>query len=406
MGICFSAADILLPDFDKVDTLRWAVIACDQYTSQPEYWEKVKKLVGGAPSTLGLILPEVYLPAEPDRVAQIHDAMELYERSLLRGFEDAMLYVERTQPDGRVRRGLVGKVDLEAYDFHKGAGTPIRATEATVLERIPPRMAVRRDAALELPHVMLLMNDPTDGIFRELSRGEGEWLYDFDLMLDAGHVRGRLLSGEEKERVTAAMSALGGEDGFLFAVGDGNHSLATAKACYEELKETLGAEAAADHPARYALAEVVNLHDKALDFEPIYRVMFGVEPPAVFAELADYAAALSGGEAPQSVTCLYAGERRTLSFAHPSCPLTVGTLQEFIDGYLSRHGEASVDYIHGERALHELSAREDALGFLFTGMRKEELFPAVAAGGALPRKTFSMGHADDKRFYLECRKIK
>lgn len=411
-------ADILLPDFTKVDGSKWAVVACDQYTSEPEYWERVARTVGDEPSTLRLVLPEVYLEESHDRIPGIQETMNSYIRNLLVAHRSQMIYLERTQSNGRVRRGLIGMVDLEHYDYRAGSTSLIRATEGTVLERIPPRLEVRRDATLELPHVMLLIDDPACNVIEPLA-AKTEQLplaYEFDLMENAGHVKAHFLDSVSLGRVTSALERLispeyvesrYGADvaPLLFAVGDGNHSLATAKAAYEEIKQAYG-ERALRHPARYALVEVVNLHDDALHFEPIYRVLFNVEPNDVLGALEEYSFGLSGTAAPQQARFVTANRRGTIHFGAPSEQLVVGTLQRFIDGYLATHPEAHVDYIHGSKTVEALASRERAVGFLFSGMSKDELFPAVIHDGALPRKTFSMGAAADKRFYLECRKIK
>ena len=414
---CYKPADILLPDFKKVDASKWAVVACDQFTSEPEYWEAAEELVGNTPSTLRLILPEVYLSKTEERIPVINETMKQYLSEVLISHPESMIYVERTQSDGGVRRGIVMAIDLEDYDYRKGASSLIRATEATVVERIPPRVAIRRGAAIELPHVMLLIDDAQKTVIEPLIGAAGEIAYDTDLMLRGGHICGRFLTKEEQTAVSEKLEALITPDAMearygnaslaplLFAVGDGNHSLASAKAAYEEVKETLGAEAAATHPARFALAEVVNIHDDSLKFEPIYRVLFNVDPSDVLSQLRKYADTLRGDAAPQAVEYVFGTERGGLTFASPVRQLTVGTLQDFIDDYLRAHTEAEVDYIHGEESVKALSSRDRAMGFLFSGMEKDELFPTVMFDGALPRKTFSMGHAEDKRYYLECRKI-
>ncbi len=411
-------ANILLPDFDKNDGEKWAVIACDQHTSEPEYWKAAEKLAGDAPSTLALILPEVYLDETERRVPAINARMTEYVRDVLQEHEASMILLERTLANGSVRRGIVGCIDLECYEYTKGAESLIRATEGTVLERIPPRVAVRRGASIELPHVMVLIDDPQKTVIEPVAAVADELAksYDFDLMLGGGHVKGYFVDKARQEAVNKALEALIAPEAMaarydgefaplLFAVGDGNHSLASAKAAYEEVKAALG-EAAKDHPARYALVEVVNLHDEALNFEPIYRVMFGVSPAAVVEALREYAGNLEGFEKPQSVEYVHAGGEGSVIFRRPTQQLTVGTLQTFIDSYLSSHEEASVDYIHGTAATEALARREGAIGFLFDGMGKDQLFKTVMCDGALPRKTFSMGHAEDKRYYLECRKIK
>ena len=418
MNKYFYEADILLPDFSKTSGESWAVIACDQHTSEPEYWEAAGKAAGENPSTLELILPEVYLEETESRVPQINARMEDYLKNVLVEHKDSMIYLERTQADGAVRRGLVGCVDLESYDYTKGADSLIRATEGTVLERIPPRVAVRRGASIELPHIMVLIDDPDKTVVEPLGAACDTFAvaYDFDLMLGGGHVKGYFVNAEAREKINGALEALITPEAMirkygeayaplLFAMGDGNHSLATAKAAYEEVKTALG-EAAKDHPARYALVEIVNLHDEALAFEPIYRVMFGVSPAAVLEALREYAGNLEGGEKPQTVDYVHAGGAGSVVFRRPVQQLTVGTLQTFIDEYVASHAGASVDYIHGEEATETLAKREGAIGFLFDGMGKDQLFKTVICDGALPRKTFSMGHAEDKRFYLECRRIR
>lgn len=418
MKPCFFPADILLPDFTRVDGRKWSVVACDQFTSEPAYWAKAVAEVGDAPSTLRLTLPEVWLGEAEARIPAINAAMHDALRDVLVCHPQKMLYLDRTQSDGTHRRGIIGAVDLEAYDYTRGAQTPIRATEGTVLERIPPRVAIRRDAPLELPHVMLLIDDPARTVIEPVAARAGELAgaYDFDLMLGGGHVTGRWLDDAAVAGVNAALAALSTPEAMeekygaavaplLFAVGDGNHSLASAKAAYEEVKAKLG-EAALDHPARYALVEVVNLHDEGLGFEPIYRVVFGVEPEALLGELEAYAANLGGDVEGQQVEAVWASGSRTVALPHAVQQLTVGTLQAFLDGYRKAHPGAEVDYIHGEGSLRSLAAQPGAIGFLFDGMEKGQLFKTVLFDGALPRKTFSMGHAEDKRYYLEARKIK
>ena len=417
MKKCFMAADILLPDFNKTDAKKWAVVACDQFTSEPEYWEKASASVGDSPSTLNVILPEVYLAETEVRVPKINNTMHDYVRDILVSHEGSMIYVERMQSDGSVRRGIVLAVDLEGYEYTRGASSPIRATEATVIERIPPRVAVRRGAEVELPHVMLLIDDPEKTVIEPLSLVNMDMAYDFELMLGGGHIKGGFITKAEQARIEEALISLVsgekmaeryGKEGLaplLFAVGDGNHSLASAKAAYEEVKAKLG-DAAADHPSRYALCEVVNIHDDALKFEPIYRVVFGVDQESFLSELRTYAESLSGEADVQTVEYFY-GEDNSgkITFAHPSQQLTVGTLQTFIDAYIKEHKGVEVDYIHGEGSVMALSKKDGAIGFMFGGMEKNQLFKTVIFDGALPRKTFSMGHAEDKRYYLECRRI-
>ena len=418
MKNCYKSADILLPDFNKTDAKKWAVVACDQFTSEPQYWENAENIVGDAPSTLRLILPEVYLSEGEQRIPNINKTMKQYLENVLVNHPSSQIFVERTQSDGKTRRGIVAAVDLECYDYKKGASSLIRATEATVVERIPPRVAIRRDAEIELPHVILLIDDPDRTVIEPLVDEDGELAYDTELMLGGGRIRGRFLSEESKKRVANALGELTSPASMekrygdaslsplLFAVGDGNHSLASAKAAYEEVKAKIGDVAAAEHPSRYALVEIMNVHDGALEFEPIYRVMFGVNPKEVLSELEVYASSLVGGCAQQMIKYVYGDTQGEITVKAPVKQLTVGTLQDFIDGYIAAHKGVSVDYIHGVGSTLALAQKPDSIGFIFEGMEKSELFKTVIYDGALPRKTFSMGHAEDKRYYMECRKIK
>ena len=406
----FSAADILLPDFEKTEGSLWSVIACDQFTSENEYWEETERTVGEAPSALRLILPELYLGKnDGERIDAIHAAMDDYKANVLKVHKNSMIYLRRTCPTGKVREGLVGKIDLEAYDYNKGAKTPVRATEGTVLERIPPRVRVRRGASLELPHVMLLIDDAENRLFSLLGKKRGEKAYAFPLMQGGGAVEGFFLDQQTQEAALSVLDGLSGHGGLVFAVGDGNHSLASAKAYYEELKATLGEEKAKDHPARYALAEIVNIHSEALVFEPIYRVVFGAKREELLSKMKEFAEAQAGDIPAQSVTVVYRENdkecKEVFTFPTGAHTLTVGTLQIFLDEYIKTHEGVEVDYIHDEDSLLALASREGAVGFLFDGMKKEELFSAVAHDGALPRKTFSMGVAREKRYYLEAREI-
>ena len=416
---CFLPADILLPDFSKVEGRRWAVIACDQFTSEPEYWEAVAERVGDSPSTFNLMIPEVYLSASEERTVKAHAAMEDYLKNILVSHPDSMIFVERTQSDGRVRRGIVGMVDLEDYEYTKGSTALIRATEGTVLSRIPPRVKVRREAPIELPHVMLLIDDPDKSVIEPLTDKASGFApaYDFDLMIGGGHIKGSFVDEKTQNEIRTALANIASPEAMekkygdrtlaplLFAAGDGNHSLATAKAYFEELKAN-DREAAMRSPARYALVEVVNMHDEALDFEPIYRVVFNADINDLVTSLKKYVNALDGNASAQKMLCICGQEEETIEVARPVQQLTVGTLQAFLDEYSESHPEIEVDYIHGDKALRTLAQKENAVGFLFGGMEKNELFKTVIFDGALPRKTFSMGHAKDKRFYLDCRKIK
>lgn len=394
----FSAADILLP---KSNFEKWAVIACDQYTSEPEYWNEVKANADGAPSALSVILPEVYLSADnSERIEKINKTMQEYiDSNVFNEYPDSLIYVERIQSDGKLRRGIVGKIDLENYDYRAGSNAEIRATEETVLSRIPPRVEIRKNAPLELPHVMLLFDDIENTVMSGITDSTNDFdkVYDFKLMCNAGSIKGYRLNENAKDAVMNALQALKQKNnGFLFCVGDGNHSLATAKECYNQNPTAA---------SRYALVEIVNIHEDALQFEPIYRVLFGVEPQTLIDEFVKATGGEYSGADAQKFTCVYGENTREIS-VKPTAKLAVGTLQAFLDDYIKEHTGVEIDYIHGESSLKKLAARENTLGFLFDGMQKSELFAAVNADGSLPRKTFSMGHADDKRFYIEARKIK
>ena len=421
MSIPFKPADILLPDFSTYNGTPWSCVACDQYTSQPDYWESADATASDSPSTLRLIIPEVYLAETDARKPRVLSAMDDYLREVLVAHPDTMILVERTLRSGETRWGLVGAVDLLTYDYRKGADSLIRATEATVAERIPARTTIRRDAPVELPHVMMLIDDRQKTVIEPLAVVKDTLApaYDHDLMQNSGHLKGYFLTPALMEQVDAALAALitpeamaerYGREGLaplLFAVGDGNHSLAAAKTCFEEIRTQIGDEAAMSHPARYALCEVVNLYDESLRFEPIYRVVFGVDPDHLLAAFEAYIAELRGEAFPQTVEWVSGSHSGTLHIPAPAVALPVGTVQDFLDEYMkTAPAGASVDYIHGEDTAKSLADRPDAIAFLFDGMAKEELFSTVISDGALPRKTFSMGHAEDKRFYTEARRIR
>ena len=418
----FLPADILLPR--DCDLSRWSVVACDQYTSQPDYWQRVEQRVGDAPSALRLILPESMLEdgRTQEHIRDINATMDSYlEQGRFELLPDALIYVERTLDNGRVRRGLVGRVDLEQYDYTPGSAALIRATEGTVLSRIPPRVAVRRGASLELPHVMLLVDDGERTVIEPLSAQTGAMrpLYDFDLMERGGHVAGWQLTDGQADQVAGALARLARPDVFetkydaagkpvlLFAVGDGNHSLATAKASYEEQKQHTPPEQWAGLPGRYALVELVNLHDEALEFEPIHRVVFGVEPEQLLADLlAAYPGAHPGEGEGHVLRYVHEKGRGAVTVPNPAAQLAVGTLQTFLDGWLADRPGARIDYVHGDDVTQGLAAQPGNIGFLLPPMGKDQLFRTVVHDGVLPRKTFSMGEAHDKRFYLEARRIK
>lgn len=417
MSKVFSKAKIMLPR-EGLDMSKWSVVACDQYTSEPQYWQTAAELVGDAPSMLNMILPEVYLEADDvaDRIANICANMERYiADGVLAESEPAYIYVERTQADGMVRKGIVGKVDLEHYDYSKGSSSAVRATEGTILERIPPRVRVRENAPLESPHIMILIDDEAKKIIEPLAAEASSFkkAYDFTLMQNSGSLKGYYIPDEICERIDGLLAELCDLDKFnakygvnesaplAFAMGDGNHSLATAKACWEQLKAN-GADVDT-HPARYALAEIVNLHDEAMVFEPIHRVIFDIDTDDFEAYLADNGVAEgSGGQAFEYIA---KGESKTMRVGNPTANITVGSVQNLIDEYLKTHS-GTVDYIHGDDVVRDFAAKEGNAGILFDVMDKSEFFKTVILDGALPRKTFSMGHAHDKRFYTECRKIK
>ena len=413
----FKPADILLPRDCELSL--WSVVACDQYTSRPEYWQRVEERVGKAPSALRLILPESCLegPSVETDIMEVNNTMSRYLREgRFQEYPSSLIYVERTLDNGKVRRGIVGMVDLEAYDYEPGSSSCVRGTEGTVMSRIPPRVAVRKNAPIELPHVMLLVDDPNRIIIEPMSArtGEMEKLYDFELMERGGHIRGWRLNGQLAEQLAVALRTRKARveedlDGLLFAVGDGNHSLATAKECYERRKGLTAPEQWPGLPSRYALCELVNLHDPALEFEPIHRVVFGAGPEELLDGLMEYYPSAVQGRAEGHVLpfVINRWSRGEITVTEPSARLPVGTLQNFLDSYIAAHRRVRVDYIHGaDEAAALAGERDDAVAFLLPAMDKGELFPTVVHDGVLPRKTFSIGQAQDKRFYLEARKIR
>lgn len=483
----FVAADILLPS-EIVNFTLWPTLACDQFTSQPEYWQKAEALTAGMPSTLHITLPEIYLerPDTNAHIAAIHEIMRVYRDVMFTRAVHGFVYVERTTPSG-VRQGLVGAVDLEAYSYAPGAAPPVRPSEHTVPERIPPRLAVRRGAALETPHIMMLIDDAARAVVEPFAAKKEALrpLYDTDLMLGGGHIAGwAVTDAQDIAAIESAVAALGtqpvfdakypeaaGRPPLAVAVGDGNHSLATAKAYWEELKPTLPPEMRETHPARWCLAELVNVHSPALLIEPIHRVVFGI-PAAELAEAFCVFTAAHGAvrcenaaEAPApgpdephgatagtkaantsvSVTAVprstttaentsnapapgpaaptgaaecdppattpcqtfrFVGPdgEQTISIQNAPWPLAVGTADAFLTAFTAQHPNARVDYIHGEEHVRAL-AGPDTAGLLLPDFAKSDLFRGVALGGVLPKKTFSMGHAEEKRYYLECRAI-
>jgi hypothetical protein len=425
--------EVYLPN-PGIDRQKWAVIAVDQFTSQPEYWQQVEALVGDAPSTLHLTLPEIYLeqPGEAERIQQIQATSHQYLDAGILQPHEGLIYVERTV-DGKTRKGLMLALDLECYDYTTGSTSLIRATEGTIVERLPPRMKIRQGAALELPHILVLIDDPQRTVIEPIGAAKDRLarLYDFDLMLDSGHLAGYAVDHIDLENgVIAALRQLADPQTFasrydlpperpvlLFALGDGNHSLASAKAVWEKIKPSVGL----DHPARYALVEIENVHDDGLAFEPIHRVLFGVKTDFraalresfdanfTFTATADVdeminRVAAAGG--PQHLIGLVTSDVcGVIEIDHPTSNLPVGTLQSFLDAFLKSGGAEKIDYVHGHEVTVRLGRQPGNVGLYLPGMQKDDLFKTVILDGALPRKTFSMGEAREKRFYMEARRI-
>lgn len=424
----FHSADILLPTKD-VSLEKFSVIACDQYTSQPEYWNKAMDRTKDVPSACHLIFPEVYLNPPWNeqvdfngRIDSINQTMEDYlHQEIFREFPDSMIYLERTLKNGAVRKGLVGKIDLEQYDFSPEKKNYIRATEGTVKERLPVRVKIREKAPMEFPHVMLLADDRECALIEPLTNKKAgfEKVYDFELMEESGHLCGWKLPKEEIERIIAwsaersiphtAEERYGvlEETPMVFAVGDGNHSLATAKICYENIKAEIGEEAAKEHPSRWALVELVNLYDQSLVFEGIHRVVFSPGKD-LFAKMKEsLGLVLTGEDNGESLTFRWVADGKTERYliTRPTHSLAVGCVQKFLDEYL-KTADSTIDYVHGEQEVHTLCRERSAVGMLFDGIPKDNFFEAIVKDGVLPRKTFSMGEACDKRFYLEGRRIR
>ncbi len=427
-----------------IDMQKWSVVACDQYTSEPEYWKQVDQLVGSCPSTLRLIFPEVYLDREnadekKQRISNINLAMcDYLDRGFFQEITNSMIYIERTMRGGKIRKGLICAIDLENYDFSKGSKSLIRATEGTILDRLPPRIRIRENVCLELPHIMMLIDDPQARIVEPLSmcKEQMDKLYSFDLMMDSGHIDGYRVNDEALLRnIFQGLMSLKSADNFsvkygvdpstsplLFAAGDGNHSLATAKSCWDQLKWSLSEEEREKHPARFALVELVNVHDKGLDFEPIHRLLFHVDSSNLLSAFCSH-------YSESAVQCGYeyvsdfkeipdnTPDRHVIAFVHgdktgylwaskPCFNLDVATLQHFLDAYRKNNPEVEIDYVHGDDVIDRLGRQENNMGFILSPMDKADLFKTVILDGALPRKTFSMGEAADKRFYLECRSLR
>ncbi|MDR1569675.1 MAG: DUF1015 domain-containing protein [Oscillospiraceae bacterium] len=443
IGTGLAPAEILVPRAET-DITRWAVVACDQFTAQPEYWNSAEEFVGDAPSTLKMILPEAFLklePGSPDglsaltsrRVDKIYSAMrDALNSNVFAPPVRGLVLTERSFiPEGGKQRakrvGLLAAVDLESYDFSPGSDSAIRATEGTIIERIPPRVSIRRAAALEIPHVLLLIQDAARSVIEPIysMREKLRLLYDAPLMLGGGSIRGWAVEDPAMlQSCGAALRALPLTGGVRVAVGDGNHSLAAARAIWLETRELLSDEQRANHPARYALAEVCNLFDDGIAFEPIHRIVYGTAASAIMLEFFAWLRArgsrpqvsinektdgLCVGECLQELICIGVNGSYTLKIDNPPAALTVGTLQSFLDDFTDRQSkqtEVYIDYIHGADSLRKFASEPNRAGFLLPTLDKRSLFAAIVKDGALPRKTFSMGSAQEKRYYLECRKLR
>lgn len=409
MSSCFKSTNILLPRQD-IHLNTWSVVACDQYTSEEEYWKEVENLVKDQPSTLNIIYPEVYLGKDDDRIQRIQKEMLSYIDNgvLVETIKDGFVLVERTLDVG-TRLGLVGVIDLEAYDFTPGTDAPIRATEGTIPSRIPPRLRIREGALLECPHIMVLIDDRKNQLIEPLFENKEKLtcVYDTPLMMNGGHLKGYAITDAYAQAVNAKLALMEKEShGFFLAVGDGNHSLATAKACWQKTKEHLSDEEKENHPARFAMVELVNLHSPALTFEPIHRVLFQIDFNDL---LTSFKAQLDkeqiGYTTGDDIVFIDQTNDIHIKLLNDDGLLPVDILQRFLDQYLESHQESSIDYVHGKEAVEKLSQQDNNCGILLGAIDKKTLFPAIAAGGVLPRKTFSMGEAYEKRYYMECRKI-
>ena len=396
-SLIFQPAEILLP---AGNLRKWSVIACDQFTSDGEYWTEVERFVGDAPSALRLMLPEYYLGCddEPERMDRIQKTMRQYlDSDVFRVYPDSLVYLERQLSSGSTRRGLVGVIDLEAFDFSDYTNAPIRASEHTVEDRLPPRIQVRRDACIEMPHIMLFFDDPNDLVMNQAERASDELLYDFDLMGGGGHIRGHRIHGESAWRLAKTVS---GDDGFRFAVGDGNHSLAAARCCWLEQKREM-TEEPEYHPARFALVELVNIHDQGVSFEPIHRVLFQTDPMQWFHKAKEMLYNPNGRE----ITLLCGTERCVMPVRGNAIGEVIDLAERYCKWYCSQYG-GRIDYIHGDDEAQYLSQMDGCCGMLLPQMKKAELFQSVSKIGPFPKKSFSIGLGTDKRYYLECRKIK
>lgn len=394
--------EIFLPN-DSIDLQKWAVVACDQFTSQPSYWKNLKKLVDNEVSTYHLILPEVYLEQmNQDMISKINQTMEDYiKKNYLRSIGNSMILVERMTVGSKRRLGLVMSIDLETYDYQENSKSLIRATEKTIIERIPPRVKIRKEAYFELSHIMLLVDDQNERIIENLYKNKDKYpkLYDFELNMDGGHIRGFQIE-ECDEIINQFGKVLVGETNpIMFLAGDGNHSLATAKSHWENVKKGLTTEEQATHPARFALVEVVNIYDQGLHFEGIHRVLFNVED--------DFLIQMFHAVDKEVETFIYTKEIGKAPFFIPeNAAKAYEQIQNFIDEYLERHKNVTIDYVHGEDELIEVCENNPrSVGIKMPCIQRDTLFPYIQEGKVLPRKSFSMGCATAKRYYLESKFI-
>ena len=398
MKRCFKSADILIPKTKEME--KWSVIACDQHTSDLGYWQAVRSFVGKSLSTLNYILPEAELSSATEATIEAINAnmhASLAENSFVT-YPNAYIYVERTLVDGSVRQGIVGMVDLEDYHYFYGENVKLCATEETVLERIPPRAKIRRNAPVEFSHIILFCDDADCTIVEPVAGKKNTLtkLYDFDLMMDGGHITGWLVDGEAAAALDAALDAYEAES--FYTVSDGNHSLVTAKRCYEERRDA--ADYKEGDPSRYALVELENINSSAIMFEPIHRLLMGVDVKKLLADMA----AISD---PAGVQIPWSSGKESGVFTLKAVPgeMTVATLQKFLDQWL-KENQGEIDYVHGDDTVRELADDADKIGFVLPKPERAEMFAHIMTGKALPRKTFSLGHACEKRYYLEGRKIR
>lgn len=393
---------LLLPK-KNVDLSKWAVVACDQFTSQPNYWKELSNYIGNAPSTLRMVLPEVYLEKMNDlMIDEINQKMNDYlNQNVLEDLGPTLLLIERTTAQNNKRLGLMVSIDLEDYEYQEGKKPLIRTTEKTIVSRIPPRERIRKQAPLELSHVMLLMDDKKHQIIEKLydRRHDFEKIYDFPLNMLGGHLRGYKVTNEQKVIGDLYQLIDDSNDEILFVAGDGNHSLATAKSHWEHLKQTLSQDEIETHPARHALVEIINIYDQGLHFEGIHRVLFNVSN--------SFLTDLFHNVDKEEETWVYTKENgKTPFFIPKSTALAYEQIQTFIDKYITQHPEVAIDYIHGDLELTQVcDEHKNSIGIRMPALAKEDLFPFIKMGKILPRKSFSMGEATSKRYYLESRYI-